>query len=133
MAKQGVYDRFTMAIDGAPATPVAAGLIIAASTVNAGNGELCIAGTVNILGVTIETTDANGYAGVRLEGIVNVTCGANVTSGQRVRSDAAGKAVPFTPAAAGAGTLKGTLGIAMSTALSGNSVEVLIDRSNMFE
>jgi len=134
MANQGVYDRKTYYIDGATLGSVKAGTIVSQSTVNDNAATVGTLGALNLIGVTIEDTDLNGMAGVRLCGVVMVTVGAgNLTRGQRVKSDASGHAVVFTPAAAGAGVLKGTLGIVNASALAGNAVEVLIDLSNMFE
>jgi hypothetical protein len=133
MANQGYHEIDTFAIDGAPATPVLASSIVIASTANSGNAALAGAGSTGIVGVTVEDTDGNGYAGVRQIGTARVRVGAsNIAAGAQIGSDASGHAVALAPSAAGAGTLKGRLGIARMAALANNYVDVDIALQEIF-
>jgi len=133
MANQGYHEIDSFPVDGAPATPVAANTIVTMSGTNAGNVAVAGAGATGIIGVTIEATDTNGYAAVRLIGTVRVQVGAsNITAGQDIGSDASGHAIPLTPSVAGAGTLKGRAGIARGSALANNLVDVLLMPQDLF-
>ena len=132
MATQGYKSADSFPLDGAPAVAVGANLIVAMSGVNPGNALLATAGLVNVFGVTQEATDTNGYALVQLQGVAQVIAGGTVTAGDRLMSDAAGKAVTMAPSVAGAGTLKGSIGIARASATNGNLVDVILCPQNLF-
>lgn len=123
MAKQVLGLVSTFGFDA----PVAQNVIAVASTVNAGNAAQAGNKAIGILGATLEPTDTNGYASVQIEGVTQVTVGANpITAGQYVAPDANGLAQGVTPLAAG-GALTGMLGVAISSSASGGLVDVLVN------
>lgn len=136
MSKQGFQTVRTYAIDGGANGAVAANKIVAMSGVNAGNALVATAGLLGVFGVTMEATDTNGYAPVQvLNGsVAQINSGGAITAGNFVRSNGTGDAVTLTPAAAGAGTLKGVLGIAQTSVTGANLlVDVMLLPQNLFE
>ena len=125
MALQRNGNRVTMPIDGAPAVPVLANLIVVRSATGA---AVSTAGQQGFLGVTVEPSDPSGYTGIQLDFIVQITAGANITSGQEVCSNAVGQAVPAFISSSGT-PVQQVVGTAMNTALSGNLVDVLLNPS----
>lgn len=65
-----------------------------------------------------------GKVGVARGGIVTVTCGANITAGTPVMSDATGQAIPWVSAASEANAI---LGYAVDDALSGTDAEIALN------
>jgi hypothetical protein len=65
-----------------------------------------------------------GKVGVARGGICPVTCGANLTAGQRVMSDVNGAAIPWVSAASEANVW---CGIAVDDALSGTDAEIAVN------
>lgn len=130
MAKQGKYSELTLPMD----TAAGANLIVAFSGVNVGNGLVATAGLTKLIGVTRYAADTNGYSDVILQGsVAQITVGAGgVVANDDLMSDANGKAVTMTPSVAGAGTLKGRIGLAMNTAAAGALVDCLILPQDLF-
>lgn len=65
-----------------------------------------------------------GKVGVARGGICPITCGANITAGQKVMSDASGQVIPWVSAASEANT---AIGVAVDDALSGTDCEVAVN------
>jgi hypothetical protein len=113
---------------------VAANVVVVASGTNSGNAALPSgAGATGILGVTKEQADSYNsqfYVGVDLQGIVQckTLTGTAIAAGDLLKvADANGRVTKLTPAAAGAGTLKGVVGRALSAIGSGAASDTLID------
>lgn len=87
------------------------------------------AATDLLLGVTTDIDAALGEpCDVHLGGIAEVIYGGNVTRGQKLTSDANGKAVAAAPAA---GVNNQIIGIAMASGVADDIGAVLLDRSVM--
>jgi hypothetical protein len=114
-------------------TQVAANTVVVASA-TAGNAKLpAAAGAVGILGVTDELASSYNsqfYAAITFYGVVKcrMLTGTAIAVGDKLKvADTAGRVGPLTPAAAGAGTLKGIVGIALSAHASGAASDTLVD------
>ena len=119
MAQQTVGQRRTFSFDAATVKHT----LVMASTTNAGNAAVANATTLALIGVTVESTDPNLLATVQETGDVQIIAGANITGGSLVGSDANGHAV----------TVSGSnsqlvIGVARNTALSGNLVDVILQK-----
>ena len=119
MAQATVGDRRTYSFDAATVS----NLIVAMSTVNAGNAAVANTTNLALVGVTVEPTDPNLLAAVQRSGDVQIVAGANITGGALVGSNALGQAVPVT-ATSSETVEQGVIGVARNTALSGNLVDV---------
>jgi|SRR5579871_905254 len=115
----------SFAVDGAPGAGVLAGYLLIASGVNAGNAALSTAKALGFVGVTKEASDARGYVAAALAGVIDVIAGSNVTAGNMIASDANGKGAPVTLINNGT-TVTQVVGVALTTALAGNTFKLLI-------
>lgn len=100
--------------------------------------QIAVAGSnVECLGVLQDKPSAQGNGGqVRVFGISKVQCGGSFNAGDKIASDASGKAVKYTAASVSAGTpepLAGSLvqGIALEAGVSGQLASVLLIHSGL--
>jgi hypothetical protein len=83
----------------------------------------CAGATDNPFGVSKYDAASGGKVGVIREGVVPITAGAAVTSGQQVMADATGQAIPYVWAGAAVPVVVGT---AITDATTGNDVFVAL-------
>lgn len=100
--------------------------------------QIAVAGAnAECLGVLQDKPNASGNGGqVRVFGISKVQCGGSFNAGDKIASDASGKAVKYTVATVSAGTpepLAGSLvqGIALEAGVSGQLASVLLIHSGL--
>lgn len=116
----------SFAVDGAPSSGITANKVVVGSGTNAGGVKIPAATTaLNVVGVTTAPSDPRGNVSVAMAGIVQVTAGGSITTGDVVGFDTSGQAVSITIAGSGT-TLRGVLGVALSGASSGQLVDVLL-------
>ena len=111
-------------------TAVNANQVVVASTANVGNVMTpAAAGALSIIGVVL-SIDSKNVATVRTHGVAQCRAltGTAIAVGDRVKvADTSGRITKITPAAAGAGTLKGIVGISLSAIASGDASDTLCD------
>lgn len=110
--------------------PLSINTAVVFSSVNAGNVSAGSAGALGTVGVVEQNFDRNNYGAVRMAGIAQcrTLTGTAINIGDRVKiGDTNGRVTKLTPAAAGAGVLKGVVGMAMSAVVAGDPSDTLID------
>jgi hypothetical protein len=122
MAFQRVGTRITRPVDGAPATGLASNTIVVATATGVAKSG---AKAVPFFGVTQGASDAKGYADIQTDNVVQILAGGTIAAGASVASDANGLAVSVTPA--GTGSLTQVVGTAITAAVSGGLVDVLLN------
>jgi hypothetical protein len=131
MAYEGDRSDITLLVTNGVAGTPAKGYIVKADASNSGNAIIAGANAIPLIGVTLAACDADGYCAIRTRGIVQIVVGGStVTVGDKVGSDSAGKATTITPLGS-FGAAKGVIGTALTTATTGNLVDVLIDKETI--
>lgn len=85
-------------------------------------------GIANEIGLTATDVTNGNMVDIVVDGIGEVVLGAAVTRGQKLTSDANGKATPAAPAA---GANNQLIGVALKSGASGDVIPVLVEQSVM--